>query len=204
MFSREGSAIVIVMGATAAAVAGLMVMSGYESQADKDRKPTLVEDIVENSTSICEMPSTRAETDAYEHTLSNVLGRAKSKYLDFYKDNDVPVCLDERLWSVDTGMFGRDPKAMFYGGDKPVMSVAYKVKVSGYNGKVSSYADELLEDFARKARKKPSMVHSGIRFGYTQYQSTGKSGYTDTRWDGAYGTNFMEKQPELSKPPVKR
>ena len=198
--------LIVLAGGGIGLLAVVIAIADYESPTDVDRKPYLIQEIVENSETICERPSTTDQRTAYTEALEDVLGDVKSKELDVFVEKDITVCLDARLWDMDTGLIGREPKTLFYGGEHPVMSIGYDLRYKNghYDGKFSSYADNLLEDFASKARKNPQILRSTqLQFGYTYYQSTGKSGYTNTKWDSASGTNFIKRQPELKTPPAK-
>lgn len=99
-------------GKAAAALAIGLSLAGCESTADVAAKPNLLNNAVSASMTVCDKQAD--SPDAYAARLRTVLGKASSASLRFLQDNNITVCLDKRLGSVDTGFLESRPIAMYY------------------------------------------------------------------------------------------
>lgn len=84
-----------------AAVAGL---TGCENAADVAAKPATINQMVENSVSVCQ-PALLGNSAAYAARLNAALDAARPSDLRTLKDNHITVCLDQRLDNQNLGFF---------------------------------------------------------------------------------------------------
>lgn len=171
----------------------LLGIAGCESAQDKARKPELVNQIVANSIDVCSDVSAKSVS-----ALRACLSDAYSTSLDFFIGNKIAICPDQRLENAKLGFFDTRPNAAFYLGEKPVVGLRYDGEST------SDYAAALIDRLPDEIGDGVIMHKGGDSlFGYSYWQSTGKSGYMAHKWSSARGFSALEKNPYLAQPPLK-
>jgi hypothetical protein len=89
------------------AFAAALGLAGCDSQADIDAKPRIMQQMVQNSASVC--TPAQGQAAAYSARLNDALGRAGAGDLRTLSDNHITICLDQRLDNQNTGFW--DTKA---------------------------------------------------------------------------------------------
>lgn len=86
----------------------------YESVEDIDRKPELVTQLADQAVEACDAEDTNIwRTMDYRERLEAVLRNQTANALDFLIENNVVVCMDDRLPEADH-IFTKDIRALFY------------------------------------------------------------------------------------------
>jgi hypothetical protein len=84
---------------------------GCENAADVARKPAVVDQMVQNAISVCQVPDS---AQAYGHRLNDALSQARTADLDTLQANNVTVCLDHRLNAQNTGFWDTPAEGVLY------------------------------------------------------------------------------------------
>ncbi len=214
MSGLTGRQILGVAGVSIALVAAFAIAAG-ESTADLQRKPELVDLMLNQAEQTCVIQDDPMDAAPYLDRLQDVLQETRSEALDFLLANKISVCLDKRLSEQDNGFLSRDIQGVYYpdarvvtlndNGNDPSNSGFFSWS-AGTNG--PRFLREFKDNFGGYFSEysgvqnvtKPLVAHK-----YTT--SCGKS-CTTTHYDwdtnGGWGVpNALDNNPALYKPPVR-
>ena len=85
-----------------------------EADFDLQRKPELVDLLMNRSMATCIMQKSELDQAPYQSRLKDVLMETKSTALDFMKSNGITICLDQRLSNQETGFFSYEAQGVYY------------------------------------------------------------------------------------------
>ena len=178
-------------------------LAACESADDAERKPGLVDEIVSTSLERCDLQEEFAQSVTYETRLEEALMGAYSSSLDFVIENDITICLDQRLEdaSHDKGFMSRTAHALYYpdqnvmtlfdNGDDEMHSGSFETTASDYSGR-------LIDKFEYKFDADDLSSMNDIHIGYRR---SGKG--SKYRWySGAEDYGVVENNAELLTPPL--
>lgn len=170
-----------------------------ESTADLARKPQLIDNIVDYSLHYADQQTHYEQDSTYEQRLRAVLPCASAYTLDKLIENNVIVCLDQRLGHQNIGFWSTEIRALFYNGDEhKVLSISDRGYLNpGFFGRdirdrCSSIFNKAAYDIIGKNDTK------AIIGGYI---AGSKSKYFT--WNSRKDFNYeFERNPELREPPL--
>ena len=182
-----------------------LALMACESTEDIARKPALVDEIVETSLGRCDLQKEFTQTATYETRLEEVLMKAYAESLDFILENNVTVCLDQRLEDARKkgGTWDLPAHALYYteanvlslfdNGDDYDHTGTFETTASSYGGKALDRFD--YEYDARDLKDLPDLALGRYVGGKTPYFS----------WDDD-GSDYavIENNPDLWEPPLAR
>ncbi len=174
-----------------------LVLSACESDEDIARKEGLADELIKSSTVSCDLQSEPPQTEHYTARLKSVLMDTMSKTLDFIIENDITVCLDQRLGSQSLGFFDYKADALFYPETKTLT-------LSDNGDYADFHSDNLLSEFKRQYGDGELASINQLQMGYTYSRSRGKGRKTVHNWeDNAESKGAIENNPYLLTPPLK-
>jgi len=178
------------IGATFVFCAAAAATAGCESEYDVDRKFHLIDDIVDNSLSKCDLSHEFLGVSQYKYALESILNNVWSEDLDFYLKYNVTVCLDDRLSDPLHGNF----ESIFYPDpNNPAVSLWY----NGISG--SGHGDDFLEDLAYHYSHDPYGInYETVKVGY---EVSDVHGYTSPEWMNASYSPIINNHPEMKIAP---
>ncbi len=191
----------------ALAVAALSLAGCGETPEQLAQKPAVVQQMVENSASVCETGPVHADASAYAERLTKVLSDAKLSSLKTLQDRHITVCLDQRLASQKTNFWYGDIQGVYYPGQngKPgVMSYVDDGRQPAEGGfwssndayyRGSDSVDELASDLSKGAIAPGKGLETVELYGKNHYPS----------WDAASTSPkaAINLNPQLQQPPLK-
>lgn len=182
-----------------------------DNAAEKAAKPELINDIVENSISLCSKGPTNDSDSAYRNRLEEVLQETPYQDLKTLKDHNITICLDQRLSKQENGTFDKRIDGIFYpqrdGGIVALWDDGRRPDEAGFwTLDTYDYADQALEKLADAVRDGDTPQNGDLMYAARYTYSTGKSSYSVTKWRDAddFDGDSIRKNPALQKPPVKR
>lgn len=205
------------MVAGTAALVGGVVWLTSESDADIERKPELVEQILEHSMQHCLDQSHHSDDVSTEARLTAVLEGTRSTALDFILNNNITVCLDKRLHEEDYGFWDREPQAIYYPESSVISLWDNGEETTFWNRGPARYGDSMLNEFASsfgdgffddfEAIENVEVPYIG--YTYTTTTSNGKSSTTTRHYNfrtiesGSF-SDLMDEHPSLREAPIVR
>ena len=189
--------------------AALLLTGCSEPPEEAARKPQVVEQMVENSLSICQRNADDPTGAQYAERLRNVLNEVYTTKLETINDKGFTVCLDQRLQHQEVGFWNRPVSAVFYNSAKvltvfdPGVQPQDATFWSG-NGDSYNFRARLITQFADKAAAGEVPAQGGNWYGYA-YRSGGKHRHTHINWYGSADMKqeTLAKNPQLQQVPVK-
>ena len=91
---------VITMISTTLGVIGSCV-AAYESSDEKERKPDLIDKVMDRSLKECDLQKRFVTEESYDERLKSTLSQIKSVQLDHILASEITICLDRRLHNLD-------------------------------------------------------------------------------------------------------
>ena len=170
-----------------------------ESTEDLARKPELIDRVVEQSLRYADTQRHYEQDSTYEERLRQLLPNASSYSLDRLIEENVIVCLDQRLSRQNTGFWSTSIRAIFYNGDEQkVLSLRDNGMLNPgfFDSDNLSYCSSIFNKTAEYIldRNNQSPVIAG-------YIAGSKSKYFT--WDSGRGFKYeFERNPELREPPL--
>ena len=176
-----------------------------ETPQDLAAKPAIVQQMVENSASICETGPVHADKAAYEARLTKVLSRATTADLKTLQDKNITVCLDQRLGSQSTDFWHGRVYGAFYPGKDGGGIMTYRdngmqPEESGFwSGNPAFYRGSYAVD--RFASSLNNGKISATTPSTVQLYGKGSTPY----WHAANTEDgsAMQRTPQLQQPPLK-
>ena len=177
-----------------------------ESPQDIAAKPAVVQQMVENSASICQTGPVHGDAAAYKERLTTVLSGANLSSLKTLQSKNITVCLDQRLENQSTGFWTGYSRGVFYpaaNGQGGVMTYNDDGRQPSENtfwttGDAYHRGSEAVNRLAEKASA-GELPGPG---GYMDVHLVGKGSYP--HW---YNINtnsgVLKLNPQLQQPPVK-
>lgn len=194
---------------TVCGVAGLALLFNALSESDADiaRKPDLVGQIVSVSMQKCDLQGNFKQSASYQDRLEEVLLDTRSEALDFVANNDITICLDHRMADADSGFFDQSVHGLYFPKGK-TLSLYDSGNDDAHAGWLEtaaiSYSGKLIQEFADEYDAGDLAKIHKPQFGYSYWQSTGKSGYQAYKWkNDAADYNIIQKNPQLLTPPLR-
>ena len=206
------------LGKVASGAVALTLVFGLaacgESSIDLQRKPELVDLLVDRAVATCQMQQSELDQAPYANRLKDVLFEAPTKTLDYFKDNNITICLDKRLNDQHNGFFTTDAKAIYYPSEK-TLTLWDNGKAEGqkwfYESTAASRGYKYLNEFPEQFGgwfsdyKSVNDIQRPM-IGYSYSASCGKN-CTTTRYawenmDDFMLSNAIADNPILSVPPV--
>ena len=192
--------------ALAGAVLGLAGCG--ETPQDLAAKPAVVQQMVENSASICNTGPVHADSAQYAQRLTKVLSGASTANLKVLQSHNVTVCLDQRLENQDTGGFWSYDRAqgVYYaqpnGGIMSYRDNGMQPSEETFwnNNPNSYYGSQAVNALARHINKGEVPAAGGVMKAEI-YGS--KSHYAEWNTRTTTDTGALAKNPQLLTPPVK-
>lgn len=186
-------------------------LAGCENAADIAAKPAIVNQMVENSVSICQ-PATPADAAAYASRLRAALDAARPSDLRTLQDSKITVCLDQRLTAQNTGFWDtRAQGALFEntdgkGGVATIWDNGRQPEDAGFfHTSAAGYSGYIIHAFASHLRN--GDVKPGARwYAYDSSTSDGNGGYyqdSSARPEAKFDKDTLAKNPFLKTAPVK-
>jgi hypothetical protein len=189
--------------ALCAAVLGLAGCG--ESPQDIAAKPAVVQQMVENSLSVCQPGPVHPDSAAYAERLGHMLSGAQYQSLKTLQDHHVTVCLDQRLQDQSSDFWHLRAKGFFYpakdgsgvmtyldNGMQPSESGFWSGNPAYFRGHTS--IDRLAAELnnGKISSTTPSDVTLRGKTSYPWWRTA----YTD---DGS----VLQRTPQLQQPPLK-
>lgn len=189
--------------ALAATVLGLAGCG--ESPQDIAAKPAVVQQMVENSASICQTGPMHADSAAYAERLTKVLSGANLSSLKTLQDKKITVCLDQRLENQNVSFWSGRMRGVFYptangGGIMTFNDDGRQPSETSFWSPGDAYfrGSEAVNRLADKAND-GALPGPG---GYMDVHLVGKGS-----WPHWYNANTnsgtLSQNPQLQQPPVK-
>lgn len=91
-------------------IAAFALSACAESDFDKNRKPALIEQVVDLTKKTCDMSEPTPRDSSYERRLRTVLQNTESETLDVFVNKNIAVCLDHRLPEQKSGFWTRNSR----------------------------------------------------------------------------------------------
>ena len=188
-----------------AAVAVGLVGCG-ETPQDAAAKPAIVQQMVENSASVCNTGPVHADKAQYAERLTKVLSGVTTAHLKTLESHKVTVCLDQRLENQDTGDFWHYDKAQgVYYSQKDGGIMTYRdngmqpsEETFWHRNTSSDYGSQATGALARHIEKGEVPAPGG----YLKAEIYGsKSHYAE--WSTRTSTGALVRNPQLQQPPLK-
>ncbi len=85
-----------------------------ESAADLQRKTELVEQLSERAVATCVLQEEAPAGKPYIERLTDVLTETRATTLDYLIENDITVCLDQRLQGQQSTFWGDEAEGIYY------------------------------------------------------------------------------------------
>jgi hypothetical protein len=98
----------------ALAAAALSLAGCGETPAQLAAKPAIVQQMVENSESVCQTGPLHSGQADYAERLTHMLNSATTSSLKTLQDHHVTVCLDQRLMNQNHGFWDLSVKGVYY------------------------------------------------------------------------------------------
>jgi hypothetical protein len=139
----------------AVAAMGLTLV-GCESGVDKARKADVAEDVIKTSLTYCQPGPVNGSPAEYGQRLRNILLNVRTADMDVLKQNNIMVCLDQRLADQKLGWFDTRMEGVYYnnGGQGGVLTIWDNGKGPSFWSKdASDWGSSLIHDFANQVRK---------------------------------------------------
>lgn len=208
MYDSEAKFYLGMVFAAAAVVAGFFIFN-MESDADIARKPDVVQRIVDKSTQDCDLQAAFGNAAGYSQRLKQILMNTRTKALDTYADNDISVCLDQRLSHLQKGFFDSTVYATYHNNGQKTVTLWDNGKLSGEEGlfhtSITDWSDDALEKLAGDIRTN-SIPQDGIMVAKTYTTNTGKTTTTHLGWygkgDWGMPSGTLHKNPDILTPPL--
>lgn len=164
-----------------------LVLAGCESSADKARKPEVADAMVEQSVAACETGPVNGSPEQYAQRLRNILMDTRTADMDLLRQNNITVCLDQRLANQNNGWLDRRMEGVFYnnGGKGSVLTLWDNGKGPSFWSKdASDWGSRLIHNFAYEVRKGRIQSTDAHWYGY-EYSYTTSCGKdcTTTNYD---------------------
>lgn len=200
---------------TAVALTVVFTLASGESAADLERKPDLIDVMMNQSAQTCVIQDDPMDAAPYADRLHYVLEHTRSEVLDYLIANKTTVCLDKRLENQQGGFFDRDIHGVYYpdvnvvslkdNGNDPANTGFFDWSAAS-NG--PRFLQEFKENFGGMFSKYETLqqVH-GPLVAYKYTTSCGKScRSTHYDWgsdsDGWHAPHALERNPALNEAPV--
>ncbi|TAL30571.1 MAG: hypothetical protein EPN97_12200 [Alphaproteobacteria bacterium] len=133
-----------------------LALAGCESRIDKDRKADVASDIIQTSVTYCQPGPVNGSPADYSQRLRNILLDSYTADMDVLKQNNIVVCLDQRLTDQNLGWLDTRMEGVYYnnGGKGGVLTLWDNGKPpSFWSRDASDWGSSLIHDFANQVRK---------------------------------------------------
>jgi hypothetical protein len=194
----------VVNGAVALSLVFGLAACG-ESPADLQRKPDLIDLLSQRAVATCSLQRSEMDHKPYDARLRDVLARASASTLQYYKKNDITVCLDKRLSAQHNGFWSGDAHGVYYPGQKILT-----LWDNGRDRATAGWTERTAADYGARFLKEFSGAFGGWTSSYESledvagpmlaFRSGGKA--TSYRWRAGEGYSVLDNNPGLKSPPV--
>lgn len=175
----------------------------YENDEDKARKPDLINKIAQKAEQNCDLQEEFAQSMSYDARLKTAISQTKSQTLDFIINNDITLCLDQRIGKQNNGFFDYTVNALYYPQQK-IISIYDNGKDPSEAGffeyDTTSYMGHLLEEFSNEYSSQDLKYLHSVKFGNAAATKYGL--YYEFEED-AENYSVIKNMPELLKPPLR-
>jgi len=178
-------------------------LAGCESQADRDAKPAVVAQLVQNSADMCQRGPVNADKPLYAARLGSILSRVPTEELRTLQTHKITVCLDQREGAQKYGFF-----------DRPITGVYYSA-ANNLGGTLAIWdqGSQTEDTFPRAGVRRDLTVKylaEGIEVGLKLPPAGGRlyaaqfGKYNYTKWstEADFSTSVVNKNPQLKTPPL--
>jgi hypothetical protein len=192
------------------AFAAALGLAGCDSQADIDAKPAVMQQMVQNSVSIC-APAQGPAAANYAARLNSALDHARASDLRTLNDNHMTVCLDQRLNNQDVGFWDARAQGVMTrdadgkGGTITIWDNGTQPESGGFfHSTAATLSPYILHTFAGHLRN--GDVRPGERWiAYDSSTSDGNGNYyqdSSARPEAKFDKDTRAKNPWLQQAPV--
>lgn len=101
--------------------------------ADRERKPALMALLVDRATGVCDTQPAERDQASYAQRLTDVLYDVPVRTLDFFKDNEIAICLDKRLADQTKVFMGTFAEGVYYPSEN-ILTLWDNGKAEGHRG----------------------------------------------------------------------
>ncbi len=137
------------------AMAGISCVMNMESEEDLSRKPDVIAGLSAGSEKVCALPSLESEKASYQTRLNQALAGTRAERLDYFAENKITICLDERLAKSEP----RVPAVFYPDANMPVMALADLETDSENTQKLRSiFMHQFAAQFEKAATPQKNMV----------------------------------------------
>jgi len=177
-----------------------------ESDFDVNRKPPLVDRAVAASMVKCDLQENRPQQIPYEARLRMALNTASSAALDKLHENEVTICLDQRLPEMKLGFWSRHIQGAYYPEAK-VLSLRDNGRnpqtQSWYEGKITRWSGDNINKLSSEVLGTPKDSQMQLSAIYSYYCGKGCT-RNDLEWHAAtIYSGHMEKNPHIREAPIR-
>lgn len=202
-----------VAGVGIALVVAFAIATG-ESTVDLQRKPELVDLMLNQSAQTCVIQNDPMDAAPYLDRLKDVLQETRSDTLDYFLANKTTVCLDKRLSQQDNGFLARDAQGIYYpdvnvvslrdNGNDPSKTGFFDWSAGTYGPR---FLNEFKDNFGGYFSAYSSIADVAKPLLAFKYSTSCGKNCTTTRYEwgteGGWGVpNTLSNKPALYTPPV--
>ncbi len=190
----------------ALAAATLSLAGCGETPEQLAAKPAIVQQMVENSESLCQTGPVHSGQAAYAERLTHMLNSATTSSLKTLQDHHVTVCLDQRLVNQQHGFWNFADKGVYYpsADGKNIMTYADDGRQPSESGFFSSNPAFFRGGTAvnRLADKINAGKAPGASQGVMTVTLRGKGSYPYWNPASTSPTSTLNMTPQLKAPPL--
>jgi hypothetical protein len=190
----------------ALAAAAMTLVGCGETPEQLAAKPAIVQQMVQNSQSICQPGPVHGDPAAAAERLTHMLGAANYTSLKTLQDHNVTVCLDQRLENQNHGFWNSSVKGVYYPGPdgKNVMTYIDDGRQPAESGFWSG--NPAFVRGATSINRLADKINDGKVNGAGQGPMTvtlqGKSSYPYWNPASTSPTSALNMTPQLKTPPI--
>lgn len=185
-------------------IAAFTLSACAESDFDKNRKPALIEQVVDLTKKTCDMRDPAQRDSDYETRLRTVLKGTESTALDVFIKNDIAICLDSRLQQQRLGFWDTRIYGIYYNHNQPVVTLWDNGIVdegeSLWHTDTIDYGADVLEKFVD--RYKDGDITARDEFAFAGRYSCGKCTTTKWKTQENFSRGAQEKNQHLFTAPL--